>query len=223
MTIENIESAPDQSKVSDEIVAVSPETEQLPRQSNRIVVYGSRGSGANDLSHKIQDVLTSHGIPEHEGRLDYTRWVDRIEDTFFARANPPAPEFVQPAPGLASEQVAARGLIRRIAATFRFRSHSREIDKPVAPQLVAAEQMVADPFQDTRPRGVIIFSTMRDHDPLSASNMNVSRDGFAGSITQLCEENQVQYLFADDHTGLDQAIGALLDQNPVRKIEASSL
>lgn len=56
--------------------------ENLLPQSDRIVVFGTRSSGAGLLALALEESLKNHGV---EGRIDFTRHVHGIRDVFFSR------------------------------------------------------------------------------------------------------------------------------------------
>lgn len=56
--------------------------ENLLPQSDRIVVFGTRSSGAGLLALALEESLKNHGV---EGRIDFTRHVYGIRDVFFSR------------------------------------------------------------------------------------------------------------------------------------------
>lgn len=66
---------------STEIVSV---TEKLPlRQTNRIVVYGSRTAGSFELSAEFQAFLEEKGITDP--RVEPCRLIDYLEEAFFSQ------------------------------------------------------------------------------------------------------------------------------------------
>ncbi len=200
----------------------SRDNEQLPPQSDRIVVYGSRISGAGNVAMRIQEILTTQGISEDEARVDYTRYVDGIKPTFFA-TNPPLPERRS---ALAeseltlktSEEVAKKGLMRRLRQHFQPSSTSQNPsnDRRVIPDVSQPE---VDTFYNTRPRGVLIFPEMRQY---AFENMKMSVPTPKDYIIELCEVNDVPYVILENLEGektIEQAVIQLLGQDKPLAIE----
>lgn len=55
-------------------------------RSNRIVVFGSRGSGAGDLVVALREFLSEKGI--HNPAVSFSRNIDRISEVFYGSKNP---------------------------------------------------------------------------------------------------------------------------------------
>ena len=197
------------------------EHQPLLPQSDRIVVYGSRGSGAADLATHIQTALIEHGVPEDEARIDWTRHVTSIEPTFFANHSQQLPERIDPPqhPALEAPQTASRGLFQRLRQLLPQKPPAVDQDPLHEVAVPEISQPETDPFQHTRPRGVLIFPEMRQYSGATAMTVPTN----AERIVRLCEENNVPYVYVEkvnaDDSDIEQAVAALLSQDPTRAIE----
>lgn len=126
-------------------------------------------------------------------------------------------QVVQPQhPVLEAPQIAGRGLVRRIrelpVATDQ--APSRDVAAP------ETSEPKADPFRNTRPRGVLIFPEMRQY----AGSMGMTVPTNTEAIAKLCEENDVPYVLVekidgDDGAAIEQAVATLLDKSSTQAVE----
>src|SRR3989344_3460648 len=118
--------------------------------SNRVLVYGSRVSGAFQLAEEFENYLKERDIPATS--VEVCRNAHSIEDAFYDRRAPTPPAETTWVNPPSSNKGIAR-LAQRGVELFRGRTSREESPKP------------AEISQDTLPTGVIVLPEMRQSGP----------------------------------------------------------
>lgn len=168
-------------RLSDSILVYSDEAYTPPEDlntSNRVVVYGSRLSGACELAVGFNDYLIERAIPEPT--VEVCRDAQYITDAFYDRQpvihestklNPQIPASKR---GLANLMIHVKSLLKRSSPD------GRGISIPVEPS--------QDIPASTLPKGVVVLPEMRQYTP-DGQGMTINAP--YEYIRQLCEKHGV--------------------------------
>lgn len=164
--------------------------EALPR-SKRILILGSHGSGALDLTAVLQAQLNEHGLQDMD--VGYGRYINNLESLFYGRHWKPKedpaktthelPELVAPV-----TTPKKNGLVRRLAKLL-VRSEQAQL----ASLTEQAKDSETKSYADSLPYGVIILPKMRRDTELGQETIDTPY----GEIEELCKKHGVEYIKAE--------------------------
>lgn len=169
----------------------------------RIEVFGSRGSGADDLYRELRAFLSEKGLPDIE--VNSTRHTENIKDAFFGRG----PKRADSKPALEASQSRSTSLVRRVGERL-LEIVGKGDDHDSSATVPAPQQLKPD----TLPAGVIVLPEMRQT-MFPGSNTKSSVATPVESISQLCKENDVPVVFVERIDTKDEVangVGPLLKQ-----------
>lgn len=175
------ELTPKQDPVTSKEVEVAKQSpEELPR-APRFVVFGTRASGTDEVLTYLEGAVKD--IPGSE--VERARYVTSIDSAFFGRlTKAPVEQLALPSAEAKKESVFKRftSLVLRKTVEAPDSGFSSGF----------SQEYVTRP--DSIPQGVVVFSEMRQHDPYTGSNMNVSTP--IDKIKGLCEQYNVPLVYA---------------------------
>jgi hypothetical protein len=180
----------------------APDLQETLPHSQRLVILGSRISGAFDLANQVDSSLKERGI-EGVG-IGLTRDVSHIDDAFFGRS-PQAPSPALPR----GETAAADKPTKRLLGWLGSKLLQSDVIKAddVSQQ---DENTAARP--DSIPAAVLIFAHMRQYGP---DGTGFTIDTPVEGIEKLCAKYGVPFTYVtrnDEAPGtIDRSIGKLFD------------